>query len=220
MFVWTRRGLEGLFDEVGRVIDVFFDCIQREGSTGGLWRLAAVLARKETSRFLDKALGGHALGDMRWWELFRDQVEGDGCSNILSGVPAEKLLDWCRGDAEGSRFQGRLLLLSEALLPLEKKGAGDDERFVLSKQARSVVEGCVDPLPVIRNFGSRIQPSGWSGNLSEILLKRGGVFEELLEHARTDVRAAAREQVERIKEAADREKAREEEDRRRMLRFE
>ena len=209
----------GLSDEIDRIISAFAECVQRDGNAGGLWRLAAVLAKKETIRFLDEMLDGDVLGDMQRWRLFKDQVEGDGCYNILSGVSAERLLSWCGDDAEESQFQRRLLLLSEAVLPFEKKGS-DDKQVVLSEQARVLVEKCVDLDLVIRNLSSRIQPSAWSGDLSRILVERGKVFEELLEHERADVREAAKERIKKIEEWVSKEKRWEEERWRGMQRFE
>lgn len=174
----------------------------------------AVLAEKATFRFLNGIFFGPSLEEHHRQEVSREQRDE---KNLLSGVSAETLLDWCRqGDCD---FQGRLSMLSAAIYPFEKEPDGDG--VVLSEQACAIIEAARDPCAILRDLCSSVQPSGWSGSLADIIAKRCQAFETLLKHERSDIRAAAETQIAEIKKREEQERRYEREsDRQREQRFE
>ena len=199
--------------ETNEVFNAYFAQVRASyGFLYGLDNSVAILAEKTTARFLDGVFFDTTLEEHHRQEVFSEQHDG---KNPLSGVSAEALLDWCRqGD-----FQERLVMISEAIYPFEKEPDGDGA--VLSEQACAIIEAAQNPSTVMRNLRSSVQPSGWSGNLSDVIAKRCQAFEALLEHDRPDIRTAAETQIAEIKKREEQERRYEQEsDRQREQRFE
>ena len=202
-------------EETARVIDAYLEQLRASyGYVYGLEEAVTVLAEKATSRFLDGVFFDPILEEHHRQGVFREQHDE---KNLLSGVSAQALLDWCRqGDFQ---VQERLSMLSGAIYPFEKEPDGDG--VVLSEQARAIIEEAQDPSVILRNLCSSVQPSGWSGSLADIVAKRGQAFEVLLKHERPDIRAAAETQIAEIKRREEQERRYEREsDRQREQRFE
>ena len=166
--------------ETSEVFDAYLTQLRESyGHMGGIETAVAILAEKAPFRFLDGIFFDPALTDYRQ-DIFREDLDE---KNLLSGVRAATLLDWCRqGD-----FQERLVMLSEAIYPFEK----EPEDVVLSEQAHAIIDVTQDPSTVLKNFCSSAYPSGWSGSLANVIAKRGQAFRTLLEHDRSDIRDAA-----------------------------
>ena len=199
--------------ETARVIDAYLERLRASyGYVYGLGDAVTVLAEKATSRFLDGVFFDPTIEDDHRQEIFREQHDE---KNLLSGVSAEALLDWCRqGDV-----QERLSMLSAAIYPFGKEPDGDG--VVLSEQACAIIEAARNPRAILRNLSSSVQPSGWSGSLADIIAKRGQAFEVLLKHERPDIRAAAETQIAEIKRREEQERRYEREsDRQHEQRFE
>ena len=202
-------------EKTARVIDACLERLRASyGYVYGLEDAITVLAGKATSRFLDGIFFDPTLEDNHRQEVFREQHDE---KNLLSGVSAEALLDWCwQGDFD---FQERLSMLSAAIFPFEKEPDGDG--VVLSEQACAIIEAARNPCAILRNLSSSVQPSGWSGSLADIIAKRGQAFEVLLKHERPDIRAAAETQIAEIKKQEEQSRRYEREsDRQREQRFE
>ena len=201
------------YQETARVIDAYLERLRASyGYVYGLEDAVTVLAEKATSRFLNGVFFDPTIEDDHRQEIFREQHDE---KNLLSGVSAEALLDWCRqGDV-----QERLSMLSAAIYPFGKEPDGDG--VVLSEQACAIIEAARDPCAILRNLSSSVQPSGWSGSLADIIAKRGQAFEVLLKHERPDIRAAAETQIAEIKRREEQERRYEREsDRQHEQRFE
>ncbi len=175
--------------ETGEVFDAYLTRLRESyGYVGGMEKSVTVLAEKATFRFLDCIFFDPALKDYRH-TIFR---VGRDEENPLSGVSVTTLLDWCgQGD-----FQGRLIMLSEAVYPFEKEPESDD--VVLSEQVYAIIDATQDPSTVLRNFCSSVRPSGWSGSLANIIAKRGEAFKTLLKHERSDIHDAAEAAIAQI----------------------
>ena len=153
--------------------------------------IAAVLIEKATFRVLDGIFLDSTLKDYNRSKVFNEQ------HRPLSKINVEILFNWCR---QGN-FQERLSMISEAIYPFEKEpeGAG----VVLSKQARTILDATRDPLMVLKNFCTFVQPTVWSGSVVNIIAERRKAFEVLLEHDRSDIRDAATTQISEIKRLED-----------------
>ena len=189
----------GFPEETSKVFDAYLTRLRESyGYVSGIEKSVAVLAEKAAFRFLDGILFDPALRDHRQ-AIFREDDE----KNPLSSVSVTTLLDWCgRGD-----FQGRLIMLSEAIYPFEKESEGDG--VVLSEQAYAIIEATQAPSAVLRNFCSSVRPSGWSGSLANIIAKRGEAFKTLLKHDRSDIREAAKAEIAKINQWEKQERHRE-----------
>ena len=181
-------------EKTARVIDAYLERLRASyGYVYGLEDAVTVLAEKATVRFLDGVFFDPTLEDDHRQEIFREQHDE---KNLLSGVSAETLLDWCRqGDCD---FQERLSMLSAAIYPFEKEP--DSDGVVLSEQARAIIEEAQDPFAILRNLCSSVRPSGWSGSLADIIAKRRQAFETLLKHDRPNIRDAAAPRIAEMKE--------------------
>ena len=201
-------------EETNEVFDAYFARLRALHVEVAVMTSVAVLAEKATFRFLNGIFFDPSLEEHHRQEVFREQRDE---KNLLSGVSAETLLDWCRqGDCD---FQGRLSMLSAAIYPFEKEPDGDG--VVLSEQACAIIEAARDPCAILRDLCSSVQPSGWSGSLADIIAKRCQAFETLLKHERSDIRAAAETQIAEIKKREEQERRYEREsDRQREQRFE
>ena len=196
--------------ETGEVFDAYLTRLRASyGYVDGIEKAVAVLAEKAPFRFLDGIFSDATLKDYRHtvFRVGRDE------KNPLSGVSVTALLDWC----EQGDFQERLVMLSEAIYPLEKEPEGDG--VVLSEQAYTLIDAAQDPYAILRNFS--VQPKVWWGSLANIMANRGQAFRTLLEHDRSDIRDAAATRIAQVNEWVDRERRRERtEDERREQRFE
>ena len=177
--------------ETDRVIDVLIKQLTASyGYVYGLEDAVTVVAEKVTPQFLDGVFFNSTLSADHRQEVFSEQRDE---KNLLSGVPSEKLLAWCRrGD-----FQERLSMLSEAVCPFEKEPDGDG--VVLSEQTHAIIEAAQEPSAVLRKLCSSVCPSGWSGSRADIIAERRQAFETLLEHERSEIRIAAGTQIAEIK---------------------
>ncbi len=199
--------------ETSDVLNAYFDRVKASYPfMDDMHQSAAVLAEKETLRFLDGIFFDPDLKDYHRLEVFKEHHD---MTNVLSNVDIAVLLDWCqKGD-----FQERLGMISEAIFPFEKEP--EDDRIVLSEQAHAIIDATQDPTTVLRNFSSFIEPRGWSGSLANIIAKQCQAFETLLNHDRSDISAAAEMQIYNIKKWEDRERQRERaDDEQREQRFE
>ena len=193
--------------EASEVFDAFLSRLRESyGYVSGIEKAVAILAEKATFRFLDGIFFDAALKDYRH-TIFR---EGLDKKNPLSGISVTTLLDWCRQDD----FQGRLIMLSEAIYPFEKEpepfeDEPEGDGVILSEQAHAIIDATQDPSTVLRNLCSFVRPSVWLGSLANIIAKRGQAFEMLLKHDRSDIRVAAAAQIAQIKEWEDEERRRE-----------
>ena len=196
----------------GEVLDAYLARMRASHGHDGLENAVTVLAEKATSRFLNGVFIDPALEDHHRHDVFREQRDE---KNLLSGVSAEALLDWCRqGD-----LQERLIMISQAIYPFGKEPDGDG--IVLSEQARAVIEAAQDPSIILRSLCSFVPPRVSSGSSADMIAKRCRAFEVLLKHDRSDIRAAAEAQVGEIKRGEEQVRRREQDiDRQRDQRFE
>jgi len=84
-----------------------------------------------------------------------------------------------------------------------------DEDTGLSPLFLEGLERSPDRASYLEHNVGRLHPSGWSGNLSAILDRRRSWLESLTNHADAAVKSWAKERISHLKEAADRERARE-----------
>ena len=173
-----------------------------------------VLAEKATFRFLDTVFYGPGIEGVHRDGVFHGIFDE---KNPLSGVCAEKLLAWCW---QGSDFQERLVMISEAIYPFEK-GPDSDGVISLSEQARTIIEEAQDPSAILRNLCPSVRPSSWLGSLADIIAKRRQASETLLKHDRPDIHAAAVTHIAELKRREEQERRYEQtRDRQREQRFE
>ena len=179
-------------EETGDVIEAFFARLRASyGYVGDIWETVAVLLEKAPLQFLDRIFFDTALEDYHRHVFFKDQYHK---KNPLSNVEVVTLMNWCRQ----GEFQERLTMISKAIFPFEKEP--DGVWIVFSEQANSIINAAQNPSTIISNISESILPSGWSGSLANIMEKRCRAFETLLEHDRSDVRAATSTQIARIQE--------------------
>ena len=171
-------------EKTREVFNAYLDRVRTPHShVYGLENSVAVLAEKATFRFLDGIFLDPDLTDDHRRMVFMEVFDR---KNPLSGVCAEKLLDWCR---QGDNFQARLVMISEAIHPFDKRPNG--EEVVLSEQTRTIIDAAQDPSTVLRHLYSSVCPMAWSGSRAKIIAERRQAFEMLLKHERSDIRAGA-----------------------------
>ena len=207
-------------EETCDVVDAYLYRLKASsGYVSGLRDAVVVLVEKEPFRFLDGIFFDSAFEDFHYHHVFG---EWSHRKNPLSNVDGTTLLNWCRQDD----FQGRLIMLSEAIYPFEKEpepfeDEPEGDGVILSEQARAIIDATQDPSTILRNFCSSVRPNGWSGSLANIIAKRGQAFKTLLKHDRSDIRDAAEAAIAQINQWEEQERHRERaEDERREQRFE
>ena len=205
---------ESEFPEESReVFDAFLArVISTYGTTGGLYNSSTVLAEKLPARFLDGIFLNPACPASYRRQLFLERHQR---ANALDHIAISELMDWCR---QGN-FQERILVLAEAAYPF----TCDDEldAVALSQLANAMIDVTDDPAAVLGHFANRTCPRAWSGSRADIIARRAGSLEILLEDGRPKVRRAAEERLAWIRRLVERERRGEQaEDQRRDQRFE
>ncbi len=198
--------------QAGELMDAFLTGLnQSRGHLGNLTEVVAVIAEKATDQFLDGIFLRPELRDNEREQVF---IERRG-SNPLSRVDRSQLLDWCRqGD-----FEQRLVMLAGAIYPFEK-GSGEGE-IRLTEQALCLIEAASNTSEIVGAYAPDFDPPYWTGSFSASLQKKRKALSVLLENENADIRRAAEELIERIRQVEDRERDRErDEDRWRGQTFE
>ena len=179
-------------EETGDVIEAYFARLRASyGYVGSIGQSVAVMVEKAPLQFLDRIFFDTALKDYHRHAVFKELHHK---KNPLSNVNVVTLMNWCRQ----GKFQERLTMISEAVIPFDEEPDGKSIEF--SEQAHAIIDATQNPNTIINNFYESIRPSGWSGSLANIMEKRCRAFETLLEHDRSDVRAATSTQIARIQE--------------------
>ena len=202
-------------EEIDDIFATYLKCLKAwSGQIHGIEEAVVVLAEKATFRFLDTVFYGPGIEGVHRDGVFHGIFDE---KNPLSGVCAEKLLAWCW---QGSDFQERLVMISEAIYPFEK-GPDSDGVISLSEQARTIIEEAQDPSAILRNLCPSVRPSSWLGSLADIIAKRRQASETLLKHDRPDIHAAAVTHIAELKRREEQERRYEQtRDRQREQRFE
>lgn len=109
----------------------------------------------------------------------------------LNLAPVDSLLKWCNGNQD--RIQKIVTAVSSySSTDKEKKTLDDPKPFVLSEHIKALLEVAENKTNVVEKIFASTWPSGWTGNLSEILEARSKAFAELLNHHSREVREFAK----------------------------
>lgn len=163
-------------------------------------RLLNSLARAHPEIFLDVFLGNNEVERFRHERMFSEDFEKR--ENPLSQISDATLISWCGGDPE-NRFS--LIALSiQAFSRSNSTGQLEWKPIVYT-----LFEKAPNLSVVLENLAKRIRPSGWSGSLADILLKRAVLFQSLGQHHNAEVRAWARHRHSDLLESIEKERERE-----------
>ena len=188
-------------EDTNEVLDAYFlELKASSGYLGTIEKLVPILAERATFRFLDGIFLDPALEDHRRNMVFRKMNHKE---NPLYNINGSKLLTWCRQDD----FQERLGMVAQAIYPFV--GRQEPDKTTFTEQALAIIESTQDPFEVLQVLSCSVRPNGWSGSRANIIANRRHAFETLLEHDRSDIRAAAKLQLDRIERWEEQERQRE-----------
>ena len=174
-------------EDSNEVLEAYFLKLKASsGYLGTIEKVVPILAENATFGFLDGIFLDPALDDHRRNMVFREMSHK---KNPLYNVDASKLLTWCRKDD----IQERLGMVAQAIYPFVEEQERDKTKF--TEQALAIIESTQDPLEILRVLSRSVRPNGWSGSRANIIANRRHAFETLLEHDRSDIRAAAKTRI-------------------------
>ncbi len=174
-------------EDSNEVLEAYFLKLKASsGYLGTIEKVVPILAENATFGFLDGIFLDPALDDHRRNMVFREMSHK---KNPLYNVGASKLLTWCRKDD----IQERLGMVAQAIYPFVEEQERDKTKF--TEQALAIIESTQDPLEILRVLSRSVRPNGWSGSRANIIANRRHAFETLLEHDRSDIRAAAKTRI-------------------------
>ena len=177
-------------DQFEEVLDALIGGLKStNGHIGNFDKAVGEIAKAATSQFLDAIFLEPTLTNQERESIFRESGE---CS-VLTGVQVDDLLNWCKEQD----FEERLVLIAGAIYPFEKESQAGEGR--LTEQALALIEAAVKPSPVIGALASATGLDSGIGFPGSMMANHCRAFEKLTDHKRLDVREAANEQVQRIK---------------------
>lgn len=189
---------EGNEAEKEKLIECLFERVDNSyGYLSEFEGAIQVIAELEPLAFLDRALLDESIEESRRFGLFRNTVRE---ISPLSGIPPEKLVQWCQQGNDPSRW----CLLSRAISPFENTKSDAPS---LTKQAVILLEAAPDPHLVVDGLLEHLTPSSWSGSLADQISAYGIAMAEMLEHKNEKIREATVRFLERAREVEEQNRA-------------
>ena len=135
----------------------------------------------------------------------RRALRADHTKNALSGVPAEKLVEWCKqGD------QHRWIRVADAV-----PAFNEEQDLKWSETAQILLRSAPNPIQVAGALVERIEPMSWSGSRAEAISSRMPLIDELSMFLPADASENVSQWRKHYQQVMERERRRELEDHRR-----
>jgi hypothetical protein len=135
--------------------------------------LLNTLARTQPFVFLDAFLGNGNIKRFQHGMTFRHDF--DRGNNPLNHISENDLLSWCDNDPEN-----RYPMIAADIQPFSESAEANG--FAWKPILYRIFEKAPNLEAVLEHVADAIRPSGWSGSLADILVKRSVLFQNLYEH--------------------------------------
>jgi hypothetical protein len=112
----------------------------------------------------------------------------------LNQIPNDKLLSWCEDDPAV-----RYPLIASAIQAFTK--SSETGKLAWKPVVHAMFERAPDLDAILEHLAEAIWPKSWSGSLTDILLSRAVLFQELYEHDNGKIRAWAKAQYSHLQES-------------------
>ncbi|MBC2600405.1 hypothetical protein [Puniceicoccus vermicola] len=122
----------------------------------------------------------------------------------LSKVDVSVLISWCRKQNDVVVWE----LIAYGIVLWEKNESNGSDSFRI-ESALEFLEAAPEPEKVLHAYADRVAPSSWSGSRVSAMQPRVRAIEELTQHERTDIAAAAKKVFARLSREIERERVRE-----------
>jgi hypothetical protein len=131
----------------------------------------------------------------------------DSCGTPFDEIPDDVLLSWCEDDPTA-----RYPKVAAAIQPFAK--SAQTGKLEWKPLVYTIFERAPDLDPILEHLADAIMPRSWDGSRADILLSRGGLFQELYNYDNAKIRAWAKAQYLDLQESIRKEREWEEQRRR------